>query len=139
MVLFFSTPFVFSFFCLKRTMKIAQVSLHACVGVVLNPSKGVLFGTQPFWSCQLLTTQVGKSAWAHSELLLSSEMFLLRCRGLNVVEYCASTLQHGDVVHTLAKLLHKPRYSSEHSMYFNETELLITDSFGKISLVKRIE
>lgn len=120
-------------------MKLAQVSLHACVGVVLNPSKGVLWGSNPVWSCQLLSTQVGTSACPHSDLLVSHEKFFLRCRGLSIVEFCTSSLQHGDVVHAVAKLLHKPRYSAEHSVYFNDSELLITDSFGHLSLVKRLE
>lgn len=120
-------------------MKFAQASLHTCVGVVFNPSKGVLLGSQPFWSCQLLISQVGKSALSHSDALVNQEKLFLRCRGANVVGFCASSLQHGDIVHTIAKLFHKPKYSAENSMYFYDSELFITDSFGHIALVKRMK
>lgn len=119
-------------------MKGAQLSLHACVGVIQNPSRGILY-SQPTWTCQLLLTQCGKSSLGcDSNYLVSQETLQLRCRGLRVAQYCGLSLRHGDVVHTVAKLLQKPRYSPEHTMYFNDTELLVTDSFGYIQLVHRL-
>lgn len=120
-------------------MNLVQASLHTCVGVVFNPSKGVLLGSQPFWCCHLLISQVGKSACSPSDALISQEKLFLRCRGANVVGFCASSLHHGDVVHTIAKLFHKPKYSAENSMYFYDSELFITDSFGHIALIKRMK
>lgn len=121
-------------------MKAAQLSIHACVGVIQNPSRGILYG-QPTWTCQLLLTQCGKSALKSdcgSNYLVSQETLQLRCRGFSVAQYCGVSLLHGDVAHVVAKLLQRPRYSPEHTMYFNDTELLVTDSFGCIQLVKRM-
>lgn len=118
-------------------MKNAQFALHACAGVIKNPSSGFL-STYPVWCCHLLVSHWGKSADAQKKYVSTQERFFLQCRGIAVAQYCSSNLEDGDLVHAVAKLIHKPVYNSEHSLYLNESELLISDSTGHIAFVKRL-
>lgn len=116
-------------------MRVAsQLSLHCCVGVVHNPSKGILQG-EAEWSCRLLVNQIGVSACASDSLIASQDAFNLRCRGSDIVNYCVSNVREGDLVHVMSKLIHRPRYVPIHGDYFEETELLVSDSFGCLDVV----
>lgn len=117
-------------------MKLAQCSIHCCVGIIQKPSRGLAF-RQPVWTCQLLLTQCGKSAEAADKCIVSQELLSLKCRGLTIVQHCGSSLAHGDVVHTVAKLIRRPKYMPEHAIYVHDTELLVTDTFGFISILRK--
>ncbi|KAG5464551.1 hypothetical protein LSCM1_00742 [Leishmania martiniquensis] len=118
---------------------IGELSIHACVGVVQSPSRGVLQG-EPEWSCKLLLTELGSPArWPPSaRVVASQQVFLLRCRGAALAGYCLANLREGELIHVVSKLVHKQRYISVHSTYFTTTELLVTDSLGSIVLVAQM-
>ncbi|KAG5489873.1 hypothetical protein GH5_00756 [Leishmania sp. Ghana 2012 LV757] len=118
---------------------IGELSIHACVGVVQTPSRGVIQG-EPEWSCKLLLTEIGSPArWPLSPCTIASQqVFLLRCRGAALAGYCFANLREGELVHVVSKLVHKPRYILVHGTYFNTTELLVTDSLGSIVLVAQL-
>ncbi|EPY33484.1 hypothetical protein STCU_02195 [Strigomonas culicis] len=111
-----------------------QVSTHFCTGIVLQPSKGLMQGT-PMWGCQLLISQCGTSALPGIEKLWSQDKIALRCRGTYFTSYCSRHIRHGDVVHVVSKLIHHPKYIPTHEAYFSETQLLVTDNYGSITLI----
>ncbi|KAG5490870.1 hypothetical protein JKF63_00992 [Porcisia hertigi] len=118
---------------------IGGLSIHACVGVIRNPSRGVIQG-EPEWSCNLLLTECGSPAqWPLiPRTLASQQVFYLRCRGAAMAGYCFANLREGELVHVVSKLIHKPRYIPVHGTYFTTTELLVTDSLGSIVSVARL-
>lgn len=113
---------------------LGQLCLHACVGVVRNPSKGIVLN-QPVWTCRLWITQCGRRAGAE-EYLIGQEFLMLRCRGAALVQYCSGELSEGDRVHAVSKLVHRPRYAAERAVYFYDSELLVTDSCGFIQRIQ---
>ncbi|KPI89398.1 hypothetical protein ABL78_1524 [Leptomonas seymouri] len=116
-----------------------ELAIHACVGVIRNPSRGIMQG-EPEWSCKLLLTECGSSArWPPSpSTIAAQQVFQLRCRGAAMAGYCFSNLKEGEVIHVVSKLIHKPRYVPVHEAYFTTTELLVTDSLGSITLVAQL-
>ncbi|CAG9584262.1 conserved hypothetical protein [Leishmania major strain Friedlin] len=118
---------------------IGELSIHACVGVIQNPSRGVLQG-EPEWSCKLLLTECGIPArWPPTlRAIASQQVFHLRCRGAAMAGYCFANLREGELVHVVSKLIHKPRYVPVHGTYFTTTELLVTDSLGSIVSVAQL-
>lgn len=115
-----------------------QVSTHFCSGVVLQPAKGLLQGT-PVWSCQLLISQCGMSALPGTEKVWSQQKLTLKCRGTHFAKYCSDHISHGDVVHVVSKLIHHQKYVPTHETYFGETQLLVTDSYGSITLIDNLK
>ncbi|CAM44484.1 conserved hypothetical protein [Leishmania braziliensis MHOM/BR/75/M2904] len=118
---------------------IGDLSIHACVGVIQSPSRGMLQG-EPEWSCKLLLTECGSPAqWPPAlRTVATQQVFRLRCRGVAMAGYCFANLREGEVVHVVSKLVHKPRYITVHGTYFTATELLVTDSLGSIVSVAQL-
>lgn len=78
-------------------------------------------------------TQVGSSAVAGvNGKIVTQENYSLRCRGADAVGYCVSNLAEGSMVHVVSKLVQKPRYVAIHGTYEENTELLVSASFGSI-------
>ncbi|KPA81908.1 hypothetical protein ABB37_04151 [Leptomonas pyrrhocoris] len=116
-----------------------ELVIHACVGVIRNPSRGILQG-EPEWSCKLLLTECGSSARLppSPSTVAAQQVFQLRCRGAAMAGYCFANLNEGEVIHVVSKLIHKPRYVPVHEAYFTTTELLVTDSLGSITSVAQL-
>ena len=116
-----------------------EIAVHACVGVIRNPSRGIIQG-EPEWSCKLLLTECGSSArWPPTaSTVAAQQVFQLRCRGVAMAGYCLANLKEGEMIHVVSKLIHKPRYVPVHGTYFTTTELLVTDSLGSITSVAQL-
>lgn len=116
-----------------------ELAIHACVGVVRSPSRGIMQG-EPEWSCKLLLTERGSSArWPPtSSTIAAQQVFQLRCRGAAMAGFCIENVKEGEIVHVVSKLIHKPRYVPVHGTYFTTTELLVTDSLGSITTVAQL-
>lgn len=114
---------------------VGQASVHACVGVVRNPCRGIR-KSELEWTCNLLLTECGCSSGLNSRgRLVSQQMLLLRCRGTAMASFCFLRLREGGMIHVVSKVMQRPRYISAHEDYFSATELLVSDSFGSITVV----
>ncbi|ORC85502.1 uncharacterized protein TM35_000341140 [Trypanosoma theileri] len=117
----------------------AHFATHCCVGVVRSPCRGLILG-EPLWTCRLLISDCGLSASSSpgQKVICSQELLTLKCRGVPFVEYCASELKEGALVHVVAKMYQKPRFVPIHGTYVEDTELLVSEEFGSLVLLKQL-
>ncbi|CAD2213333.1 hypothetical protein AGDE_01976 [Angomonas deanei] len=98
-----------------------------------------IFQGEASWVCKLLVSQCGRVADKNvTDHIQSQETYSLQCRGAFLTSFCLKNVKEGDLVHVASKLIQRPKYVPIHESYFNETELLVTDSFGSISKVRSL-